>query len=335
MLGPAAPATATTRGVVMLTKSGRARLAALDTRAPVAADEPAQTPMAPLAPPDALAPFARGPSVAGDFAYFVSRGRLLRARVDAEADPETLAEGARDGVRVAAGGERPVSVAYLAEAEGGTRARLWLEGASPLDISPEGASPTSVALLADGDTRLVFSLEGRTGMSPVHVRRVSFQSGRAKLDEDVVVWVGGPAQSLTEVSAARAGGEVFAFVPLERDATSFGLASLALGAEPRMDAPVTWQTYPNGLDPAPTATGRLCGAAVIAAARPSSAAPHAPVELTLAPVTRNGPGASVVIARAPAIADLSLAELPAGALVAWASSGHVFAARVRCRRGGK
>jgi hypothetical protein len=325
-VGPAGPATATAEGVVMLTKSGRVLLA-----------RPAKGPVhkgkidSIREPAASFAVLGRPPAVAAGYAYWVATGRLVRRRADGSGELETLAGDARDGTRVAAVvAEHGVAVAYVVrpDAEGTSRVKLWLGPDRSFVLTPEGAGASSVALVSL-DARLVaVSIDGRSAMTPLHARSVVVRaSGAPELGPDVVVWVAGPAHSFTEVSAGTDGTSAWALLPIERDATHFGLASVPLGREPSMDAPVAFLDYPNGIDLAPIATARLCGKGYVALARPSAAAPRSPQELVLTPIAG---GQTMVLANAAGFAAVSLAPAPKGGLVAYVADGRTWARGLEC-----
>ena len=326
-IGPAGPATATARGVVMITRDGEVRLVALQKKP--------KTPLEPV-PFDAgsFSPFARGPAVAGDFAYWISEGRLIRKPLTGSRE-EVLTEDARDGTRVAAGlmNGQPL-VAYIARpasADADATARLWTTSGATLRLSPEGAAASSVALVDTPAGTMALTLEGRSGMSPVHARRVIDPRGKVALDPDVVVWIGGSSQSLTEVVGAPSpSGEVWGFAAIERDVTGFGLAAIQVGERPKMGAPVTWRMYPNGLDPAPVTTAHACGESWLAYARPADAKPGSTQELHLAAIGAGGLGPSRVIARSKAFANASLSAAGEGILLAFTADHRTWAARIRC-----
>lgn len=326
-VGPAGPASATSRGVVLVTRDDEAVLAAL-SKNPKSLVEPLQQDAG------SFAQYARGPAVAGDFVYWISKGRLVTKKLSGE-KLEVLAEDARNGTRVATcsvGGN--AVVAYIARptsADGDATARLWVAGGDTLRLSPEGAAASSVALVETPHGALALTLEGRTGMTPVHARRVGERGGKVVLEEDVVAWVGGSAQALTEVVGGTGpSGNVWAFVAIERDVTGFGLAAIELGARPKMGAPVTWRMYPNGLDPAPVAATRACGETWLAYARPAEARPGAPQELHLAPLGAEGLGPSRVLARSRAFVNVSVAAAADAILVAYTADHRTWAARVPC-----
>ena len=319
-VGPAGPATASARGVVMVTKSDELVLAKLAK----AAFEPVKTGA------DAFSPYSRGPAIAGDHAYWISKQRLVRRKLDG-GPLETLAEDARSGTRVAAAvAKGKAAAAYIGQADDSTIARLWIENVGTWTLTPDGAAASSVALAMSGADLYALSLEGRTGMTPVHARVTDF-AGTPKLDDDVVVWVAGPAQPLTEIAAIAAeGAGVWAFVPLERDISRFGLAQLKLADPPTMGAPVTWRAYPNGLDPAAVATANACGGAFVLYAQPAEAKPRAPQELAIARVDATGLGPGRVVARSRAFSNASLAATQGGMLVAYVADKRTWALWVEC-----
>ena len=321
-IGPAGPATASERGVVMITRDDELVLSALP-KTPKESFEGISL------DGGAFFPYGRGPALAGDYAYWISKGRLVARR--SGGGLEVLAEDARNGTRVATSqiGQRTV-VAYVARpasAAGDGTAKLWVSDGEPLLLSPEGSAASSVALVGS----MALMLEGRTGMTPVHARRIVERGGRVALEEDAVVWIGGSAQPLSEVSAGMSPSrEAWAFVAIERDATAFGLAQIRIGERPRMAAPVTWRAYPNGVDPAPAATARACDETWIAYVRPAEARPGAPQELHLAALGPDGLGAPRILARSRAFANVSLASAGGGLLAVYTADHRTWAARVRC-----
>jgi hypothetical protein len=221
-------------------------------------------------------------------------------------------------------------VAYIAQAGNRPVARLWTEGKPVATLSPDGAAANSVDLVARGRELLAVAIEGRSGMSPVHARRIRIEEAAPHIDEDQVVWVGGSSQPLTEVKAAASDTDAWAFVAIEQDTTHFGLARIHVGTKPKTDSPVSWRQYPNGLDPAAVATTTICGEPVVLYARPSEAVPRSPQELHLAAITPQGLSASQKVAFAGAFINASIAPVEGGALVAYVSDGRTWAVSVRC-----
>jgi hypothetical protein len=325
-LGPAAPAAATPRGAVLITRRDEVVLVPLQRGKRGdelgSSDRPAQD----------FASRGRAPTEAGGHVYWVAKGRLLRSAVAPDAIAQVLTTDARDGTRASAAQIAGQSVAAYIAREGRDEtlvARLWAENKPPVTVSPAGSAANSVSLASDGRDLVVVSLEGRTAMSPLHARTVRMPA--VSLDQDVVVWVGGTAQSMTELTAVRgATNVVWAFLPIERDVTTFGLARIQVALPPRMAAETNWRVYPNGLDPAPVAAATICGRAAVLYVRPSEKAPRSPQELHLALVEKAGLGASTVVATSGGFVDVSLAALDGGALVVYVADHRTWGRVLRC-----
>jgi hypothetical protein len=164
-------------------------------------------------------------------------------------------------------------------------------------------------------------------MTPVHARRLTWKNGAPVLEPDVVVWVGGPAQTWTEVVLGSSKGRAFAHLPIERDVTHFGLATIDVGEAPHMDANVSFFEYPNGLDLAPAAAAELCGRSYLAFARPVTQVPRSPQELVLAPA---GDSRATVVANARGFASVSLSPAAGGGLVVYVADGRTWARGLSC-----
>jgi hypothetical protein len=164
-------------------------------------------------------------------------------------------------------------------------------------------------------------------MTPMHARRIELGPQGPELRPDVVVWVGGPAQPWTETFVGAESGRAWAHVPIERDVTHFGLATVELGAEPHMDSDVTFFDYQNGLDLAPVATAELCGHAHVAYVRPTTAVPHSPTELVL---VRLGTRAATIVTTARGFASVSLAGVDGGGVLAYVADGRTWALGFQC-----
>jgi len=333
-VAPAGPATATTTGVVLIDKQDTLRLA---RRGPLPkGDKPGSSPLHALeAERAAFAPYGRGPAVSNGHAYWVSRGRLVRRRIDGRGELEVLAKDARSGTRVAAAprsGATPL-VAYVTapDADGTPHARLWTEGGPSVALTPDGAGTSSVALVAQRDGWMALTLDGRSGMTPLHARRVTREGAKLVLGPDLVAWVGSSAQSTTEIAALGRGDEVWAFVAIEIDVLHFGLAQIRIGRVPRLDVPAKFLNFANGINTSPVAGASLCGRAALVYARPSHGAPGAPQELVLAELGPDGLGGGQVVARSKAFADASFAAVDGGALLAYTADHRTWAASVRCR----
>jgi hypothetical protein len=126
--------------------------------------------------------------------------------------------------------------------------------------------------------------------------------------------------------------DTWAILPIERDISRFGLARVHVDESPNPNQEITWRDYPNGMDPAPAATGHLCGKLVAIYARPMAAAPRSPQELHLAAVTAAGLGPSTLIGTSRGFSDVSLASLESGALLVYVADHRTWARRLRCTR---
>lgn len=328
-VGPAAPAAAFAQGVVMVTRTdelafARLRLPPSKAKKP-AAGEMLETQLG----PQAFWPVARGPAVSATHAYWVSKGRVVR-RALAGGELEVLTNDARDGTRVAVAGS-PDVVAYITQPVGkqDSLARLRLPDGRKLELTPEGAAASSVSLASLGEDLIVSYIDGRSGMTPVHARRLRIKAGT--LDPDIVVWVSGATQGMTEITSVADGAGSWLMLPVERDASHFGLATMWVDRDPKMDPPLRWRTYENGLDRAPVATTTLCGAPVAAYVRPADARPESNQELVLSRLTLDETASSEPLATARGFADVSLYALPEGALLAYVADRRTWGRLIRCK----
>ena len=196
-VAPAGPATATPDGVVMVTGDSGVKLARLNRVSGNSRAGP--TPVAAIdADPKDFVARARGPAVVGNAAYWIQESHLVRQSIDG-GGKETLANDARVFTQVAGPGDlavrTPAMVAYVAVHPTDPHsliARLWVQGQGSQTLSPEGTTANTVALVPRGSDWLALSLEGRTGMSPLHARLISLADPeRAQLGADFVAWVAG------------------------------------------------------------------------------------------------------------------------------------------------
>ncbi len=203
-VAPAGPATAVSQGVVMITRDNGVRLAPLSRVS--SGSHSSSTPVVSLdADPKEFVARARGPAVVGNAAYWIEGSRLVRQSIDGSGK-ETLAGDARAYTQVAGPGDLAVRtaamVAYVAVHPTDPQsliARLWVQGQGSRTLSPEGTTANTVALVPRGTDWLALSLEGRTGMSPLHARLISMTESGPKLGADFIVWVAGSAQPMTMI----------------------------------------------------------------------------------------------------------------------------------------
>src|SRR5262249_1047156 len=152
---------------------------------------------------------------------------------------------------VAATDSHPAAAVYITNPDkpnGSATAMLWIEDNDSVRLSPEGTGASSVSLTESGNELNAAVLDGRTGMTPVHARQITFANKKPALGENIVVWVAGPAQPTTELTLLASDKDAWLFSPLERETTRFGLAEVHIGATPKMGSPVEWRMYPNGID---------------------------------------------------------------------------------------
>jgi hypothetical protein len=202
-----------------------------------------------------------------------------------------------------------------------------------LRISDDGAGGTSIALVPRGASVLAVSADWRAALTALHARGVSFESGHARLGEDFVVFVGGPGDRRTSAAvAAPASGPAWALLPIARDAGTFGMAIVRVDDPPRVDEPVLWSMYPNGLDPAPVAAVSSGARTWVARVLPSDAAPGAARMLEIGEVDAAGTFAlRDVVPTGVKPTDLAIAPDSQGALwLAWVDGGASWLERTAC-----
>ncbi|MDX2053191.1 MAG: hypothetical protein SFV15_12410 [Polyangiaceae bacterium] len=322
-VGPAGPATAAKEGVVMVTVEERVLLAKLTGNTLSSIAEPKEN----------FVSIGRGPAVVDGMAYWVSSGRLLRARVASRSAPEVLATDARNGTRVQVVRYRgQLLVAYIGKIAGtdGLVARLWTEKSGNLLLSPDGSTANTVSIAESGERVWVVYLESRTGMSPLHARLVSGAGNKVELGPDVVVWVSGTAQPMTEVHLGNSPKGLFAFVPIERDSSTFGLARLALGDAPTTTTPLSWTLYANGLDPAPFAVAKVCGVNFLLTVLPVDDAPRSPEQLQLRSFDGSELGGAFTLANARVFSNVSFAENAGKVLFSYVADRETWALLADC-----
>ncbi len=332
-VAPIGPATAHELGVIMVDRQNSVVL--IRRRPWPTSPARAKTPLGSIQRKrEDFVAFARGPAVVAELAYWVNQGRLVRRRIDGTGELEVLSSDARNGTRVVAA-ELPgfgAVVAYLTkpDAQGAQHAKLWTASKS-YELTPEGAGTSSIAIATQSDALIAVSADGRSGMTPLHARRIVAKAGAPSLEADTVVWVGASAQATTEVFAATAADDVWAFVPIESDVTHFGLAQIHIGRRPSLDAPVTFKIYANGLNTAPVAAATICGRLSVAFAEPKSAEPGAAQVLKLATIEGGALTAGEVVAEQRSFADASLSRVKGGGLLTYTANHRTWAVSVRCR----
>jgi hypothetical protein len=334
VIGPAGQMTATERGVVMINRSDELLLAkaAPPSRSP--RPDRAQFSGVKGGVNDFFA-VARGPLVLRNKAYWVRDGKLVRRALDNATPLEVLTNDARNGTRVVGAdlADAPAHAVYIgnpATEEEPPRAKLWVEGAGVVTVSPEGAGSSSVAVANTGRELFLVGIDARSAMTPLHGRLVRFKAGKPELDPDVVMWVGSTSQTLSEVFATSTPHGVRAFLPIERDTSHFGLVMLELGVAPHMDPRTVYRGYPNGIDVAPAASAAFCGSAFVVYARPETPSPESGELLEIAEITEAGLGPAELVDSARGFANVSLAGAANSAVLAYVADYRTIATTVRC-----
>jgi hypothetical protein len=214
-----------------------------------------------------------GCALADDRVFCVDRtGAVRRAARDGSGD--RVVASSRTGSRISAAplAGSHAALAYLAsrQTSEGWVSEAWLavDDDVPVRLSEDGSGATSLLLVPRGGSLLAVSADARTALTTLHVRPVTFE-GHARLGEDVVAFVGGPGDRRTAVGFAPAArGPSWALMPISKDIGSFGLAVVRVDDPPRVDEPVVWSMYPNGLDPAPVAAAVAGSTTWVARVRP-------------------------------------------------------------------
>ena len=139
-------------------------------------------------------------------------------------------------------------------------------------ISEDGAGATAIDLAPRGSSVVAMMIDGRRASTQVHARVLTWNGAKLTLGADAVVFIGGPGERQTAaVIATPTDGAGFALLPIAQDISTFGMATITVEEPPRVDAPVTWSVYPNGLDPAPIAATQGHSPMRVARVRPLTA----------------------------------------------------------------
>jgi hypothetical protein len=199
--------------------------------------------------------------------------------------PAKVVGASRAGTRIdatALGGEHSL-MAYLASrktSEGWT-SEAWavVDDSPPVRISEDGSGATALDLAPRGTTVVAMMLDARSALTAVHARVLTFAApGKIDIDKDAVVFVGGPPERHTAstIATPAGGGAGWVLLPIAKDIATFGMAAIHVDEPPKVDSPVVWSTYPNGIDPAPIAASQGRSPMYVARVRPVGAEPTAP-----------------------------------------------------------
>jgi len=273
-----------------------------------------------------------------DWDFCSDRGGAVH-RVSAGGGDERVVANSRSGTRIAVGtlAGSHTALAYLASrqtSEGWvSEAWLSLDDDAPVRLSEDGSGATSVAFGMAGSSLVALTVDARTALTAMHARPVSYEHG-LHLGEDVVVFVGGPGDRRTAAALARPpNGPLLGLLPISKDVGDFGLALVKLEDPPRVDEPVDWAMYPNGLDPAPVASASGRTKTWIARVRPQSADPGSPRELEIGELVESSSLAPRTIVQTAGVpSDVAMTVDAVGGLwVAWLDTAGSWLERMVCR----
>jgi hypothetical protein len=276
---------------------------------------------------------------AGDRVFCPDRSGDVHRTTRGQADDRVVAS-SRPASRIAAGrlGGTRVALGYLAsrQTSEGWVSEAWLavDDEPPVRASEDGSGATAIALAPRGPDLVAVMVDARTALTAMHARAIGYDH-RARLGEDAVVFVGGPGDRRTAAAlAVPSTGQAWALLPIAKDVGSFGVAVVRIDDPPRVDEPVVWAMYPNGLDPAPIAVASGGGAATtwVARVRPQAATPFSPRVLDVGQV---GPDGAIAVRQTVRTsgnpADIALAVDPFGALwLAWVDAEGSWIERLAC-----
>ena len=278
-------------------------------------------------------------ALAGDYVFCANRtGAVHRTARDGSGD--RVVGSSRVGSRISAAslaGSHTV-LGYLAsrQTSEGWVSEAWgvVDDTSPVRLSEDGSGATSLTLAPRGPGALAMYVDARAALTAMHVRPVVLEGGVARLGEDAVVFVGGPGDRRTNgaLIAPASSNPAWALLPIARDVGNFGLALVRLDDPPRVDEPVSWSMYENGLDPAPVAAATAGGHTWAARVVPRDATPGSARLLELGSIGNSGEfTAHEIVPTTGKPSDVSLAGDAHGALwLAWVDGAGSWMERLVC-----
>ena len=272
-------------------------------------------------------------------AYWVSHNNLVQREIlpsGSQGQKTVVVSDALAGSPVvAAASQNSDIVLYIAESPTPRSATLWIEGRGSFPVSRDGGSATSVAMVQTESNRFVlFALDGRLGMSPIHAIPLEFdERGAPVFGEDRVVYVAGQAERHSTLTTTVVGGFPLVLMPISQSASNFGLMLLRVGID---EESPSWVDYPNGLDPAPIAAATVCGKPTIAFVHHESADPSSKKVLELAWLNdQAGLTDRTIVDKETAIRHVALADGGNGAGSGWvvySTSHELRGKRFGCRQ---
>jgi hypothetical protein len=276
-------------------------------------------------------------AVAGDKIFCPDKSGGIHRTARDGADDRIVAS-ARAGTRIAATvvGGTHIALSYLSNrrTSEGWVSEAWLvvDDDSPVRLSEDGSGATAVALSSRGSSALALLVDARAALTAMHVRPFRYDR-HVLLEEDAVVFVGGPGERRTAGAlVVPASGPAWALLPIGKDIRTFGLAVVRVDDPPRVDEPSSWSIYPNGLDPSPVA-GACGGRVWVALARPQSSEPGSPRVLEIGEVVGDGsiaPQDAVPLSGIPTHTAVVVDER--GALwISWVDGSGCWLERMACK----
>lgn len=277
-------------------------------------------------------------AVAGDSVFCPDHtGAVHRAARDGSGD--LIVASSRSGSHVAAalaGGTHP-TLSYLSsrKTSEGWVSEAWIEvdDEAPVRLSEDGSGATGITLVPRGQSLLAMSIDSRAALTAMHARPVTLEGGHVRLGEDAVVFVGGPGDRRTAGTAVvPASGPAWALLPIAKDIGSFGLAIVRIEDPPRVDEPVSWSMYPNGLDPAPVVAAASGATSWVARVLPADPSPASARVLEVGVVEPSGDFALVsTVPTTGRPGHLALVVDGQGApWLAWVDSAGSWVERLQC-----
>ncbi|MFO0756593.1 MAG: hypothetical protein U0359_08890 [Byssovorax sp.] len=216
-------------------------------------------------------------------------------RTTLSGDGDTVVARGRPGTPVAAStiGRGQVVYAFLADKKTSegivSQAFAAIDDAAPATISEDGSGATFITLAPRGEAVVAMYIDARRAMTPLHARVLHAEPGHLRAGNDAVLFVGEGSE--TRVAGALALGEsgpTFGLLPGFKDTTTFGIAAIRIDETPKDDAPVTWSTYPSGMDRAAVAATRGSSPRRVLLSRPATNDPKSKKLLELGEIEESG-----------------------------------------------
>jgi hypothetical protein len=301
---------------------------------PIALTPPPRAPVDVPPAPDSFLTTRWPPcAIAGKWVYCQSKAGAITRTTLGAADTKEIAKG-QGGTRISAaplGADHAVVAFHETHktSEGDMlQAYAALDDGEPVRLSDDGAGANVVHLVAHGDGATAVYLDARSAMLPVHARTVHARGKELALGVDTVLFVAGPPERGIDFTVATSASKSFVLLPMAKETTEFGVATIALADPPRADVGASWSLYPNGLDPSPIAAS----GPYVVRLRPLDASPHAGRVVELGRIDDKGAFASLgSIAEGPGVAHLAIATDSFGALwILYADAAHTWLERRVC-----